>query len=144
MTPAQEHLIGVLKFGAVGVLGFLVDASVLYLAWSGIGLDLYSSRVLSYICAATTTWWLNRSWTFRSTDQRHWAEWLRFVALNLGGGVVNYTAYALLVTLSPLFGRYPVLAVAVGSLSGMLVNYAVSYLWVFRNTNMGGSSADAS
>ena len=144
MTPAQIHLFGILKFGAVGVCGFLVDASVLYLAWSWLGIDLYSSRVLSYICAATTTWWLNRTWTFRSRDERHWAEWLRFVALNLSGGIVNYTTYALLVTFAPLFGRYPVLAVAVGSLSGMFVNYAASYVWVFKSPNVRGSSVDAS
>jgi len=136
MTLAQEHIGGMLKFGAVGVLGFLVDAAVLYVAWLVFGLDLYTSRGVSYICAATTTWWLNRSWTFRSKDERYWAQWLRFVALNLSGGVVNYMTYALLVTFVPVSARYPVLAVAAGSLAGMSVNYSVSYLWVFKSTNL--------
>jgi hypothetical protein len=32
----------------------------------------------------------------------------------------------------------------VGSLSGMFVNYAASYVWVFKSPNIRGSSVDAS
>ena len=47
-----------LRFAVVGVLAFLVDASVLQAALA-LGLDPYSGRVASYLCAATAAliWW---------------------------------------------------------------------------------------
>ncbi len=48
------------RFGAVGTAAFVVDTTVLYLAlWAGLG--LYAGRVVSYLAAATFTWYGNRN-----------------------------------------------------------------------------------
>ena len=52
-----------LSFGFIGVIGFLVDAGVLYGALL-CGLGLYAGRAVSYMAAVTVTWRLNRSYTF--------------------------------------------------------------------------------
>ena len=31
------------------------------------GVDPYAGRVVSYLCAVTTTWWFNRTYTFTAT-----------------------------------------------------------------------------
>ena len=128
----RQHLIGLISFGIIGVFGFIVDSAVLYLFVFGFGSGLYLSRVFSYLAAATVTWWLNRNFTFsRHKHANGSAEWMRFLFFNLGGGLVNYGVYSAMVTAYPLVAEHPVLGVAAGSLAGMVINYALSSLFVF-------------
>lgn len=119
-----------LRFATVGALGFCIDAVVLLAARCG-GLDLYSGRLVSYLVAATFTWYANRLFTFRSNDPRWAAEWWRFLGANAIGGFLNYGTYALLVSVSTAFRRYPVLAIGAGSLVGLLCNFFLSRRVVF-------------
>jgi putative flippase GtrA len=122
------------RFALVGTGGFVVDTAMLY-AMLALGLGLYSGRAVSYLCAATFTWFGNRTITFaeaRASGAKNVAaEWLRFVVTNLGGGAVNYTVYALLVTYSDVVRAYPVLGVGAGALSGLTVNFFASRWLVF-------------
>ena len=52
------------RFLAVGSVGFMVDAGVLWVLMS-LGGDPYLSRGLSFAMAVSVTWALNRRWTFR-------------------------------------------------------------------------------
>lgn len=127
-----------LSFSVVGVVGFVVDASVLYLAMHVLGAGLYVGRLLSYLAAATTTWALNRRYTFHAQRSPHKAaEWGRFMAANAVGGLVNYTTYAVLVTWSALAAGHPVLGVAAGSVAGLAVNFLLSRHVVFRGSGSG-------
>ena len=122
-----------LRFAAVGVLGFLVDAGVLMAGRSVLGLDLYSARGLSYIVAVTSTWALNRAFTFKEhASSSKLVEWARFFAANTLGGAINLGVYAALVNYVPVVHAVPVLGVAAGSLSGLCVNFTLSRLYVFR------------
>lgn len=130
-----------LSFGAVGTIGFVVDSLVL-LALLALGLGKYSGRVVSFFCAATTTWALNRRFTFRpQAGQRSRQEWSRYLLVNATGGAVNYGVYAGLVTCLPLVARHPVLGVAAGSIAGLAFNYLGSALIVFpdRTRTAGGT-----
>ena len=122
------------RFGLVGTGGFVIDTIVLY-AMIMVGLDRYSGRLVSYLCAATFTWFGNRTITFahaRATGRRAMtAEWMRFLVTNLGGGAVNYAVYAALVTYSAMVHEYPILGVAAGALSGMTINFLASRWLVF-------------
>lgn len=119
-----------LAFALVGVLGFLVDSSVLYLGLA-LGLGLRAGRVLSYLAAVTFTWALNRRYTFGASRYRPVEEWARFAATQLAGAAVNLGAYFALVAHSALVVRFPVIGVAAGSLAGLAVNFTVARLFVF-------------
>ena len=85
-----------LRFGVVGVAGYAVDATVLTLLVEVSGLDPYSARVASFICAASTTWWLNRHFTFARNPQQKLAhQWIGFLLVSTGGALLNYGAYVL-------------------------------------------------
>ena len=128
-ASARQEL---LRFTLVGAAGFLVDATALTLAL-GLGLGLYAGRVVSYLCAATFTWACNRRFTFSGARAgTPLAQWARFLGANAIGGAMNYGVYASLVTYSAAGPRWPVLAVAAGSLAGLVFNFAVSKAWVFR------------
>ena len=123
-----------LRFGVVGTIGFVVDASVLTVVLATTGLGFYWGRVASFLVAATTTWALNRRFTFQDRSARRVRQWGRFVAVNVGGGLVNYATYSALVAASATFRSWPVLAVAAGSLAGMFVNFAASKRFVFTRS----------
>lgn len=119
-------------FGLVGFIGFIVDSGVLYLLKSSLG--LYYGRLFSFLSAVLTTWLLNRHLTFsqRASGLTLSQEFSRYLGLMLGGGVVNYLSYALLVYYVEFVARQPVWGVAVGSCAGMMVNYLSSRFFIFR------------
>jgi putative flippase GtrA len=119
-----------LRFALIGVVGFLVDAGILTLALS-LGADFYTGRVFSFVCAVTATWYMNRIYTFASQDPRRLREWWRFVSVNAVGALINFTIYALLVSMIGLFASYPVAAVGAGSVAGLLWNFIMSHQLVF-------------
>ncbi|MBX9698947.1 MAG: GtrA family protein [Acetobacteraceae bacterium] len=121
-----------LRFGVVGTAGFLVDAGVLTAAiWLGLG--PWWGRVASYIAGASTTYALNRAWTFRDrAGAARAGQWAMFMLLNLGGFTVNYGTYAVLLLASETVRAWPVLGVAAGSIAGLAVNFTLSRRFVFN------------
>ena len=121
-----------LRFGVVGTIGFVVDTAVLY-AGLAFGLGLYGGRAVSYLVAATTTWALNRLWTFRGRGEgpAH-QQWALFLLVNLIGFAMNYGTYAALIVFVPMVAAHPVLGVAAGAIAGMFGNFVLSRQLVFR------------
>ena len=126
MTPARLTLLRqFLQFSTVGCAGLAVDTAVVYALRGWLGLQL--AGLVSFLPAATTTWAGNRAWTFAghgggSTVQ----QWLRFLAANALGSVLNRGAYLLLVTYAPLCREHPILAILGGVAAGISANFHMS------------------
>lgn len=122
------------RFGIAGVLGFLVDAGVLYLLAPFFG--WYGARVLSFWAAATATWLFNRRYTFADSaapgGAALWREYGTYLVAMLGGAAVNYAAYALTLHFMPPAAWAPLLGVAVGSVAGMGLNFVSARWLIFR------------
>ena len=121
-------------FGVAGTIGFIVDAGILQLLVSGLAWDRFSGRLISFLCAATTTWQFNRRYTFRGI-RRHSlvGEWARYLFAMSGGFACNFTAYSALVYVFNVDRQWLILAVAAGSVAGLGVNYTASHYWVYRH-----------
>ncbi len=131
--PARHRAAGAefLRFGSVGAGGFCVDVACVYALRGALG--LYGAGMVAYFVAASANWAVNRFWTFR--DRVHRAahvQWLRFLAVNLIGFMLNRGVYSWLIATEPLARANPVLAVAAGAMSGFLVNFLLSRAVVFR------------
>ena len=130
----------ILRFGIVGGIGFLVDAGLLH-AMLQLGLGYYGGRAVSFLAAATATWILNRSFTFRRDAPSAFAhpatEWLSYLGLMLIGGAANYGAYALAISSSETVRAHPELGVALGSLAGMAINFWTSKRMIFERPERG-------
>lgn len=128
MKPIREFFL----FGVSGVLGFVVDAGVLYVLQPELG--PFVARGFSFASAVFTTWVFNRSITFgkRHSGLNRHSEFISYFVLMLAGGVVNYTVYVWLVLSYQLVAEKLLIGVAAGSLAGMCVNYATSRLVLFR------------
>lgn len=122
-------------FAIGGVLGLIIDAAVVQALVGLQHWNVYLARVVSFLLAATFTWWWNRRHTFagRSSGRRAHAEWLHWLVLMSAGAVVNYGVYALCLQLFPAWHRWPALAAAVGSAVAALVNYSAARGMLFRH-----------
>jgi putative flippase GtrA len=124
----------VMLFAVGGLIGFVVDAGVVQLLVSFAHFNPYTGRVISFLLAATVTWWWNRNRTFaaRHSGRPLLAEWLHWMALMGGGAAVNYGAFVLCLMEFPSWHRWPALAVAVGSVFAAVVNFVSARTLLFR------------
>ena len=131
-TPSLFLAAQLLKFGTVGGLGFLWDTSTVYLLRPLVGFTI--ATLAAYFIAATMNWVLNRLWTFRGRGGQDslFRQWLNFLGANGLGFVLNRSAVFALAWSSPFCLAHPVVALAVGSLTGMSANYTLSRRLVFR------------
>jgi putative flippase GtrA len=136
----KHHIRAFTLFGMVGVVGFIVDAGVLYLGIHRGGLNPYEARALSVLAGITTTRTLNRSITFRGRCRGHGPlrEYLHYLSVNALGGALNYSVYSLTVWLLPPTTWAPLAALICGSGCGWVVNYAMSHRFVFSKQRTGG------
>jgi putative flippase GtrA len=132
LTPARlAGLWQFLRFAVVGASGFVVDTLCVYALRDALG--LYGAGLVAWGVAVTSNWLVNRLWTFRGqgSGPAH-RQFLRYVAVNVVGFVLNRGAYALMVTFVAAAAAEPVLATAAGAIAGMLANYLLARHVVFR------------
>ena len=132
MTPKRVLLVQQFaRFGTVGVVGAVVDVATVYAAMATLG--LYAAGLLAYFTAVTTTWALNRAWTFAGRGSGSLVrQWMLFVAANGVGFVLNRGTFFLLVLMVPACAQHPVVAVLAGVGAGMFANFNLSRRVVFR------------
>jgi putative flippase GtrA len=126
-----------LRFAIVGAAGFVVNEAALYVALNLIGLGKYAAGIFAFLCAVTFTWWGNRVLTFReqaaSGASAIFLEWAKFVLANGIGFAVNYGVYAACITFAPAPLNNPYLALAFGTIAGLVFNFTLSKRLVFRS-----------
>lgn len=131
-TPARLAVLReAIRFGAVGVIGLVWDAGMVYALRRPLG--LYAAGLVAWLVAATVNWALNRMWTFhRQPRADPLRQWGRYLGANSLGLVLNRGTFSVLVASVPLCRAWPLLPVAAGSLAGMAANFTLSRRLVFR------------
>jgi putative flippase GtrA len=125
------------RFAFIGGLGYFVNLAALWLFTRQLGLNSYLGGALSIFTAMIFTWLGNRYFTFAARRARGSVaavtrEFVTFVGANLIGAVVNYAVYAGLLRYAgpPFDDKY--IAQACGVLAGLVFNFTLSRLLVFR------------
>lgn len=94
-------MIQFVKFGIVGGLNALLDLGVLNLLIAltgisgGIGYSVFKSS--SFLVAVTNSYFWNKFWTFRSTEESSAGELVKFFLVNLVGFAINVGAASFVV-----------------------------------------------
>jgi putative flippase GtrA len=121
------------RFGMVGVVGFIVDAGVLQALVSLAGWGPIAARAVAVPSAVFATWVLNRSFTFpEAQGGPPWPSLMRYAAVSALGASVNFIAYSSLVMVSTFMAGQPLVALAIGSVIAMIVNYLGSKHFAFK------------
>ena len=106
-------------------IGFIVDAGIAAVARVRNGTWIrYRARLISFLCAATTTWIFNRKFTFAGTRrQRQLAlELMRYV-IAMSGGFALQLRRIFGACIFSIVREWPAIAVAAGSIAGAVVNF---------------------
>ncbi|WP_041456933.1 GtrA family protein [Pantoea vagans] len=128
----RKLIFEVIKFGIVGVLGFLVDAFLVLQLNTYIG--AYGARLISFSCAVMTTWILNRNITFKHSTKSHNValEFLKYVMSMCIGGSANLICYSLLISSKSHTNENILFATAIGSIVGLFFNFSLSKIFIFK------------
>lgn len=120
------------RFGLVGAVGFVVDAGLLQILVA-LGWGAVAARCVALPVAVFATWLLNRSFTFPEAQPGPaWPSFARYAAVSALGASVNFAVFTALVLASATMAAHPAFAVAVGSVTALLVNYIGSKHFAFR------------
>jgi len=124
----------ILLFAVGGVIGLIIDAGIVQLLVGVAGWNPYLARVLSFLSAATFTWWWSRHYTFaaRQSGRSAHAEWLHWMGLMSIGAVINYGVYVLLLMNFSDLLRWPAIGAAGGSAVAAFANFALARRMLFR------------
>ena len=118
-----------LKFCLVGGSGVVVDFGITYLAKEFLKLNKYVANSLGFICAATSNYILNRTWTFGSSDPDIAMQYLQFFGFSLVGLAINNLVIYL------LHGRVKWNFYVVKLIATCIVtfwNFSMNYIFTFQ------------
>lgn len=131
-----------MRFGVVGTIGFCVDGGVL-VSLIQLGVDPYLARLMSFPVAVLATWWLNRVWTFAGRPGRPIAGQVTgYFAVQIIGALVNYLVYAAVLSTLDATSLNALLALAIGSIAGMTLNFLGARHIVFSDRERQDEGAD--
>ncbi len=128
----KQTLVEFIKFGIVGVVGFLVDATVVFMLHEKLG--AYGGRIISFLSAVIVTWLLNRSFTFnRHVRNNDWIkEFTKYISGMCVGGGANLLCYTFIMYNATANSKNILIATAIGSIVGMIFNFTLSKFIIFK------------
>jgi putative flippase GtrA len=85
----QEIIRKFIKFGIVGFSGLFVDYGITWISKEKLKIQKYIANAIGFCSAATTNYFLNRIWTFQSTDPEIFIEYSQFIFVSLIGLGIN-------------------------------------------------------
>jgi len=124
--PSTWRQVG--SFLAVGGVGYGVNLAVFALGVHGAGLDYRDAAIAAFAVALTTTFVLNRHYTFAASHGAVPQQAWRYVLVNAVGFATNLAALQVLVEHGAV-AKVP--AEALAAIVAAPVNYAGQRLWAF-------------
>lgn len=107
---------------------------VLYLLSNVLGISPYFAQILGLWASITTSWWINRTWTFPAQNSPSVKEYFSYVASMLVSSAVNYLCFVLVLQVDPFFTANPAIALIPSTCVSMFVSYFGMKLFVFKKT----------
>ena len=130
MTGATKphNWIQLVKFGAVGGSGYVINLVVFGLLAEGLGVHHLLAAAGAFCVAVTNNFLLNRYWTFTAGEGDSGFQGPRFMVISLGSFAINLVVLQLLVTAGDL-SELPSQAIAVAV--AMPFNFIGNKVWTF-------------
>ena len=118
-----------IRFGAVGASGYVVNLAVFTLAVHGAGFGYGAAATMAFVVALANNFVWNRAWTFKAGDGHAGFQAVRFVVVSL---VAFGFSLLVLFMLVELAGVAKVPAQAVAIVAATPLNFLGNKLWSFR------------
>ena len=116
------------KFGAVGASGYVVNLAVYSTLVKGFGVHYILAAVLAFCVAVTNNFLWNRHWTFKATEGHMGFQAARFFTVSVLALGLNLVVLEVLVSAGDV---EKVLAQAIAILAATPLNFIGNKLWSF-------------
>ena len=126
-----QKLKQIIKFGLVGSFGILIDLGFTYLCKDILGFNQYIANSIGFCLAASSNYFLNRLWTFRSTHPDVAGQYTKFFVISLVGLGLNNLIVYVLTSYSGLLDFYPAKLAAIGVV--FFWNYSANAVFTFKH-----------
>ena len=118
-----------IKFGIVGFSGVLIDFGITFITKEKLKIQKYISNSLGFTSAATSNYFLNRIWTFRSEAPEILIQYAKFIAISLIGLLINNLVIWIVHDKGKInFYLAKLFAIAVV----IIWNFSMNYLYTFK------------
>ncbi|MCX8492243.1 MAG: GtrA family protein [Cyclobacteriaceae bacterium] len=117
------------RFVLVGVSGLIVDFGLTYLFKEKWKVNKYIANGVGFFSAATSNFFLNRSWTFASVDPDVGSQYAKFILFSLVGLLINSVIVWLL---NDRLKKNFYLSKAAATIIVTLWNFLSNFLFTFR------------
>ncbi|MDR1470230.1 MAG: glycosyltransferase family 2 protein [Spirochaetaceae bacterium] len=126
------------KFSLTGGLGTVTNLVIFFLCADIAGLHEILVSVCCFLVAATQNYIINHKWSFKQNTENEslsLKKWLQFIAASLLGLVVNIAVMTFVLKNFAL--PYKFIAQACGIAAGMIINFTLSKLFVWKKKHDG-------
>jgi putative flippase GtrA len=117
------------KFAVVGTSGLFIDFGTTYLLKEKAKVNKYIANAAGFTLAATSNYFLNRLWTFHSTNPQIFYEYSSFIIVSVIGLGIN-TCVLLMLTRKTKLNFY--LSKAIATLITVLWNFIANFIFTFN------------
>lgn len=125
---SKAFLLKFLKFGIVGFSGIFVDFGVTYACKEWLKIQKYIANSIGFTVAATSNYFLNRIWTFKSQNPEVVKEFSEFFVISLVGlGLANLIVFLIHGKLKLNFYLSKLFAIGVVMLWNFFANYYITF-----------------
>jgi len=122
-------------FLCVGTIGFIVDATVLWILIFEFDWGHYIARAASFLVAVPCTWILNRKLTFsEAATANRTREYSIYLFIQSAGALLNFAVYSACIFFSSLLFDFPVVALGIGSVTAMVFNFVALQRYAFTGS----------
>ncbi len=117
------------RFGAVGMSGYLVNLVVFAACVHLLGIDFRLASAIAFLVSVGNNFWLNRHWTFSAKQHHPGRQALKFFTVSL---IAYGCSYLMLITLVDDVGVDKVVAQAIAVIAAMPLSFIGQKLWSFK------------
>jgi putative flippase GtrA len=137
IKPSLRRL---MVFLLVGACGFMIDAGISMMLIKFAALAPALARIPAFIVASMATFAGNRRFTFAGRPAPLVKGWLIYVGSTGLGALLNYAVFCVAMNLLPPTTWSAPLAIGIGSLAGLGVNYVCASTLVFKASTLGSTN----
>ena len=123
-----------IKFGIVGVLGFIVDSSLLIYCVDNLEFNIVVSRLISFSCAVFVTWGINRIFTFKYDNKSNKSkEYSKYFFIQVLGAMINFSIFITLIYMVDALKSMLLIPLFVGAIVSLFFNFKFTKMKVYNN-----------
>jgi putative flippase GtrA len=125
---SRSFFVKFLKFGIVGFSGVLVDFGTTYICKEWLKIHKYVANSIGFTVAASSNYYFNRIWTFKSNDPNIALEYTEFLLISLVGlGIANLIVYIVHERFKQNFYLSKLFAIGVVTVWNFFANYYITF-----------------